>query len=422
MQTTYDYQRYLVLYVDDEELSLKYFSRAFGDQFRILTARNVAEGLKLVQAHAHELGLLLTDQRMPGGNGTELLERARQIAPRAVRILVTAYADLESAIQAVNTGAIYKYITKPWEPRDLEATLKRALEFYIVQNERDQLLREKLSVLHDLVIRDRVISLGVAASGLGHYVRNALVAVQTFLDLAPRRLEEETLATDQVRNPRFWHNFYQHARAQVERITGMLQFLNDAAEPAAVLFTPGISLPQLVKDRFAAAQPQFAARSLATNLQIPEDLPPLVADKARLEKLFDFLFEEEVTTLPEGGCFWLSARLVKGAGGAPDEVELTFEDNGPGVSGDSLRALFDPFYARSGDPRQSGIRLMACYFIVHHHNGRIRLETRPVGSGMKLLINLPIQPPAGPPKPNEEEFLKRVLLNDRLWEKILSGV
>ncbi len=421
MQTTYDYQRYLILYVDDEELSLKYFSRAFGDQFRIRTARNLTEGLQLVQAHAPELGLLMTDQRMPGGNGTELLERARQIAPRAVRILVTAYADLESAIQAVNTGAIYKYITKPWEPRELEATLKRALEFFIVQHERDQLLREKLSVLHDLVIRDRVISLGVAAAGLGHYVRNALVAVQTFLDLAPSRLEEENLATDQVRNPRFWKDFYQHTRSQVERITGMLTFLNEAAQSPGGAFTPEVLLPDIVRARFTAAQPKLAERGISAELDIPEDLPSLEADRPRLEKLFDFLFEEEAISLPEKGWFRLAARTASGTHGAGEELELELQDNGPGVTGDSLRALFDPFYARSGDPRQSGIRLMACYFIVYHHSGRIRLEN-PGGDGLRLKIHLPVKQPPAPPQTNEEEFLQRVLLNDRLWDKILSGI
>lgn len=420
MQTTYDYQKYLILYVDDEELSLKYFARAFGDQFRILTAPNATRAIELIQIHAHELGLLLTDQRMPGIPGTELLEKARQIAPRAVRILVTAYADLDSAIQAVNTGAIYKYITKPWEPRDLETTLKRALEFYIVQHERDQLLREKLSVLHDLVIRDRIISLGVAASGLGHYVRNALVAVQTFLDLAPRRLEEENLATDQVRNPRFWHDFYQHTRAQVQRITQMLQFLSDAAQTSDGSFTPGVRLPELVQSRLAAVQPQLTSRSLVAELQIPDDLPPLVADRPRLEKLFDFLFEEELQSLPDGGHFQLVARALPANGESPARIELHLEDNGPGLSQDSLRGLFDPFYARSGDPRQSGIRLMACYFIVFHHNGRIRLDAPPHG-GLHLHIQLPLQPPISSPRSNEEEFLQRVLLNDRLWEKILAG-
>ena len=91
MQSFYDYKRFAVLYVDDEEKSLKYFTRAFQDQFRILTAANAQDGLKLLEEHKDDIGLLMTDQRMPGEKGVWLLEKARQLRPRIIRILATAY-------------------------------------------------------------------------------------------------------------------------------------------------------------------------------------------------------------------------------------------------------------------------------------------------------------------------------------------
>ena len=142
MENFYDYKKFAILYVDDEEKSLKYFVRAFEDQFRILTATNAQDGFKLLEQHQDDIGLLMTDQRMPGEKGVWLLERARQLRPRIIRILATAYADMDAAIAAVNTGAIYKYITKPWDPPQLENTLKRSLEFFMAQRERDHLLRE----------------------------------------------------------------------------------------------------------------------------------------------------------------------------------------------------------------------------------------------------------------------------------------
>src|SRR6266700_2936983 len=166
MNSLYDYKKFAVLYVDDEEKSLVNFTRAFSDQFRILTAPNAQEGLKLLEAHKDEIGLLMTDQRMPGEKGIWLLEKARQLRPRIVRILATAYSDMEAAIAAVNTGAIYKYVTKPWDPPQLETTLKRGLEFFMVQRERDQLLREKMSVLHNMMIADRIVSLELLKEGL----------------------------------------------------------------------------------------------------------------------------------------------------------------------------------------------------------------------------------------------------------------
>src|ERR687895_1416525 len=192
------YDKCTILYVDDEEQSLKYFTRAFQDKFRILSATNASDGYRLLEQHRNEIALLLTDQRMPGEKGVQFLQRARRLHPRAIRILTTAYSDLDVAIEAVNSGAIYKYVTKPWDIPQLEVTLQRALEFYMVQRERDFLLKEKLSALQRMLITDRVLSLGILAARLGHHVRNSLVAVRTFLDLAPEKLVEERVDTEKM--------------------------------------------------------------------------------------------------------------------------------------------------------------------------------------------------------------------------------
>src|SRR5687768_9638367 len=226
----YDYQKCAILYVDDEEKSLKYFNRAFENKFRILCAADAADGYRLLQQYRDEIGLLITDQRMPGEKGVEFLERARQLHPRAIRILTTAYSDLDVAIEAVNSGAIYKYVTKPWDIPQLGVTLQRALEFYMVQRERDFLLKEKLSALQRMLITDRVLSLGILAARLGHYVRNSLVAVRTFLDLAPEKLLEENIDAERMHNPNFWKEFYDLTQAQIRRITELLTDLVIATE------------------------------------------------------------------------------------------------------------------------------------------------------------------------------------------------
>ena len=184
----------------------------------------------------------MTDQRMPGEKGVWLLEKARQLRPRIIRILATAYADMDAAIAAVNTGAIYKYVTKPWDPPQLENTLKRGLEFFMVQRERDQLLREKMSVLHNMMIADRIVSLGLLAAGLSHHIRNSLVAVKTFLDLAPAKMEEEKMDLEGLRNPDFWKEYYQNVQGQIEKINNMLKDLWTASEkPAFDVRRPGPS-------------------------------------------------------------------------------------------------------------------------------------------------------------------------------------
>src|SRR6266567_8103101 len=262
MNSLYDYKKFAVLYVDDEEKSLKYFTRAFEDQFRILTATNAQDGLKILEEHLDEIALLMTDQRMPGEKGVWLLEKARQLRPRTIRILATAYADMDAAIAAVNTGAIYKYVTKPWDPPQLENTLKRGLEFFMVQNERDQLLREKMSVLHNMMIADRIVSLGLLAAGLSHHIRNSLVAVKTFLDLAPAKLEEEKVDLNGLRNPDFWKEYYQNVQGQIGKINNMLKDLWTASEKPAFEFSDKVQLRQVVTDTIEELKGGFAARKI----------------------------------------------------------------------------------------------------------------------------------------------------------------
>jgi two-component system, probable response regulator PhcQ len=419
MQNSYDYKKFAILYVDDEEKSLKYFTRAFEEQFRIYTALNAQDGLKLLEQHGDSIGVLMTDQRMPGEKGVWLLERARHLQPRIIRILATAYADMEAAIAAVNTGSIYKYVTKPWDPPQLEQTLKRSLEFFLVHRERDQLLREKMSVLHNMMIADRIVSLGLLAAGLSHHIRNALVAVKTFLDLAPAKMEEEKVDLNSLRNPDFWKEYYQNVQGQIEKINNLLKDLWAASEKPAFEFADSVKLRAVADSAIEQLGPKVRAKNIAIENNIPESLPHLMVDKPKFHRLFDLLLKDELASLPEGSRVSLSARMLNGAG-APEQIQIEITDNGPGMPQEALRLVFDPFVVRSDSPMEYGIHLMACYFIVHHHGGKIEAHSEPK-QGTTFTIRLPLDPNLAPPVDGDSEFLQKVVLNDALWEKLISS-
>jgi two-component system probable response regulator PhcQ len=418
MENLYDYKKFAILYVDDEEKSLKYFARAFGDDFRVLTAANAQDGFKLLQKHADEIGLLLTDQRMPGEKGVWLLEHARQLRPRILRILVTAYSDFEAAIAAVNSGAIYKYVSKPWDPPQLELTLRQALEFFMVQAERDQLLLEKMSVLRNMMIADRIVSLGLLAAGLSHQIRNSLVAVKTFLDLAPKKMAEERTGTNDLRNPDFWKDYHQNVQSQVEKINSLLKDLWASSENPSAPFADEVSLRQVVDEALATLRDQIVARRIEIENRIPDSLPALKADKPKFRRLFELLLNEELATLPAGSRVTFSAELE--GGGAKSEIVLQIADNGPGLPPDALRVVFDPFVVRDSVPSEYGINLMACFFIVHHHGGKIDAKSQP-GRGTTFTLRLPLQPERATAPPDETDFLQKALLNGELWQNLIAG-
>ena len=417
MQNPYDYKKFAILYVDDEEKSLKYFARAFEEQFRIFTATNAQDGFKLFEEHKDDIGLLMTDQRMPGEKGVWLLEKARQLRPRIIRILATAYADMDAAIAAVNTGAIYKYVTKPWDPPQLENTIKRGLEFFMVQRERDQLLREKMSVLHNMMIADRVVSLGLLAAGLSHHIRNALVAVKTFLDLAPAKMEEEKVDLDSLRNPDFWKGYYKNVQGQIDRINNMLKDLWTASEKPAFEFTDRVQLRKVVAETIDALKDGFAAKSIQVENNIPESLPAMNVDKPKFYRLFELLLKDEIASLPVGSHIVLAASQVVADN---REIQVQVSDNGPGLPKEALRLVFDPFVVRSDSPMEYGIHLMACFFIVHHHGGHIDARSE-AGQGTTFTLHLPTNPNLAPPVQAEPELLRKVLLNETLWEQLITS-
>jgi two-component system probable response regulator PhcQ len=419
MENVYDYRKFAVLYVDDEEKSLKYFSRAFEGTFRVLTAATAQDGLKLIEQHGEDIGVLMTDQRMPGEKGVWLLERARQHQPRMIRILATAYSDMEAAIAAVNSGSIYKYVTKPWDPVQLDETLRHALEFFTVQRERDQLLREKMSVLHNMMIADRIVSLGLLAAGLSHHIRNALVAVKTFLDLAPSKMAEEKMNLDGLRNPDFWKEYYQSVQGQIERINNLLKDLWTASEKPSFDFSDQVQLHGVVNSTIDMLKAEVAAKNIRIKNEVPDSLPAMKVDKPKFYRLFELLFKDELATLPPGTEVTVKAELSNGSGRAGVLIHVT--DNGPGLPQEALRLVFDPFVVRSDSPMEYGIHLMACYFIVHHHGGKIEARSEH-GRGTTFTIRLPLDPESIPVTgEGDTEFLRKVLLNDSLWEKLIAS-
>lgn len=155
-----------ILFVDDEVTAVKYFQRAVGTLAPVIVATSVEEGKKVVDAHADTLMVVISDQRMPGQSGNKLLSYVREAYPHMVRMLTTAYAELEETVEAINQGQIHRYLHKPWDIPTLRMELKLALELATIRKEHAQLLREKLTAMQQQVAANRVGQLHALCSAL----------------------------------------------------------------------------------------------------------------------------------------------------------------------------------------------------------------------------------------------------------------
>jgi two-component system response regulator HupR/HoxA len=133
-------KRHGLLIVDDEKEILRSLALTFADDYKVFTASSGAEALHLLQAH--DIALIIADQRMPAMTGVDLFEQVLRINPAIIRIILTGYTDTASLIEAINKGHIYQFITKPWERQELKITIRRALESYELTLENQRLLKE----------------------------------------------------------------------------------------------------------------------------------------------------------------------------------------------------------------------------------------------------------------------------------------
>jgi response regulator RpfG family c-di-GMP phosphodiesterase len=155
---------YKLMIVDDEPANLRLLERLFSRDFECLTASSGAEAIRMLEQH--DVAILLSDQRMPGMTGIDLLRHTARLRPHMVRILVTGYTDVEVLEEAINSGLVYMYVTKPWNNEDLKLKVSRACDHY-ESNKKSSAL---VTANDRLLLRLQEIKLRVVAS-LGEMLR-----------------------------------------------------------------------------------------------------------------------------------------------------------------------------------------------------------------------------------------------------------
>ncbi|MCA8913179.1 MAG: response regulator [Planctomycetes bacterium] len=397
MVTNHDYRQFSILYVDDESQALKYFRKALEKDFDIITAENVEEARKILAERGEAIGILVCDQRMPGEKGTDLLASARTDYPNIIRVLTTAYSDLDSAIDAVNTGAIYKYIVKPWDVRELRGVLLRAMDYFIVTRQRDALLREKLSVLQRLMVQDRVHSLAVLAAGLSHHIRNSMSALKTFLDLMPEKLSAE-VDSGSLRDPGYWQDVWESAQIESRRVLKLVENVSEIVVKPNEKFESFVA-PQ---DLANAAIERADTADCRIELSCEEDLPDLKVNRELADRMLDILLRKAVALNADRGAVKLALSGPQAVWGTPG-LALSFTGDGEGWSEMGSEGLFSSLTPGTGEVKDGGLELLSAFFIANHHGGDVQFvkhEGRP-----RIELALPNDPMAAERPPTDSNFL-----------------
>ena len=400
MSSTPDLKKYAVLYVDDEEQALKYFRKGLEKDFRVLTANGVLEALMLLDTQAESIGVVITDQRMPGRTGVDLLTEVRQKWPGIVRILITAYADIDSAIAAVNAGSIYKYITKPADFNQLRSILTEAMKMHLSRRDRESLLTERVGILKRIVVADRVRSLAALAGGISHHLRNSMTAMNCFLE------ENADARQPGKPTPQLDDELLSLALKERKDLIQIIQRVAQTTVEPICQFADESGLEEFIQKGTAAISAEINPKRIAA--MVPPGTPKLKGDRDLLTRMLGTIVTHVARLGTAGG-------TVQITGEAPvpiwntTGVQIQIRCEGPAWTEQDVASFFTPFAFPAKDPSDLGLDLLVAFFIAYHHGGDLLVHRGPPqGPGFEL--RLPFDP----------QSVKRPELQDHLMEKLFT--
>ncbi|MCY1045444.1 ATP-binding protein [Corallococcus sp. bb12-1] len=376
-----------VLYVDDDALNLRVFDANFGQKFRIFRCSSPNEALALLEQRRGEIGVVLSDQRMPGMTGVELLERARTIAPDAKRMLVTAYADMQAVIDAVNRGQVTRYFVKPWDRAELLAALEDALKIARLELR----IRE---VEGRMMKSERLATLGQVTAGIAHELMGPVGYLTQNVSSLQRDMEpvvqyvSRHLATDPD----------EEVSSTIEDLPSLIKDLSDGAGHLREVAL-GLRTQARGEDLETTADVAEVV-SFAVKLARAE-----VRDRARLTSSGDpvrIVFGPVKLCQVVLNLIVNAAQAMEGTGrtgridvrwaATDSDVVLSVVDNGCGIPVALQERVFQPLFTTKPVGIGTGLGLSICRELVTQFGGQLRLTSTP-GEGTEIELTFQRAPP-----------------------------
>jgi two-component system response regulator PhcR len=373
-----------ILMVDDEPQACKWFARLYGTEFTVFTAGGVDEALALLAERGHEVAVLLTDYAMPGRDGVALLGEARRLYPHVARVLVSAYADKDVAMSAVNQGQVEKILEKPMDEALTRQILREALATSQERARQQQLVERRATALRE--------TLGF----LAHEVTSPLATVRGYLEAMRDRHRDAPEG--------------QPGMARIEQQKpGDVLFMIEAAQRRATYAQSLVST--FVQSARDASRGDASASLLASDLvrAVQDEYPfePGEAEWLSTDASADFtlpgrrdLLYLVLCTLVKNALIALRShpplqpqlRIELGravpAPGLPLQATLVVSDNGPGITPEVLKRLMvEPVTTRAATGG-SGMGVLFCHRVVTSLGGSIDIRSR-WGEGATVTLYFP---------------------------------
>ncbi len=390
MERTRCYRKVLV--VDDEPDVLRSVHDLLRIDYEVVTCQRASEALDHLKA-ATDVAVILSDQRMTGMTGVELLQQARLIRPETTRLLFTAYADIHAVIDAINRGQVFRYITKPWEAAELESVIRQAVERHDMIVEKNQLLAELQTANAKLTEANRLK--GIFLEVASHELNTPVTVVLGLTDLW-----KLSLADDATGPERQWVERINAAARRLAKTVQRMFKLVENKEFGQTLDLEPVELEPLVREAIEELTPYLEAREQRVEVEIEPQLGSIDADSSKIMDILINLLANAIKFTPDRGTIRVQAQ---GLEGNPGWVRVAIKDEGAGVHPSEQQHLFEPFFTgfdtlhhSSGEyqfgKRGIGLGLCLVKTFVELHGGRVEVQSTP-GRGSSFGFLLPRRQP-----------------------------
>jgi signal transduction histidine kinase len=369
----------LILYVDDEQANRIVFEQSFARTFHVQT---VASGPEALDFMAREpVAVLVTDQRMPHMTGHDLLIRVKEQFPDVVRMVITAYSDLDAILDAVNLGLVARYIIKPWNRAELTDVLKWAVQVH-------QLGRDDSTLLLRLMANERLATLGSIAGAMIHDLNQPLASLKLNADELKRHVAdvaEDPAAVKELLTelPSVANDIAGATDLMRDIVEGMRRFLHAERHPEASATAP---VP-VIQTAVRLCKESAVLASAEIVYDGPSTLPPVRLGATQLSQVFLNLISNAAQALGRrsGG----PGKVLVHAAALPTEqaVRFTVEDNGPGMTPEVLAKVGTRFFSTTQEG--TGLGVAQCQRLVGAAGGELQIKSEP-GKGTAVTFKLPL--------------------------------
>jgi two-component system, response regulator PhcR len=369
--------------VDDEPDVVKSVQDLLRLDYKVLGATRAADALVLLNREI--IHVVMTDQRMPEMSGVEFLHKVRDQHPDAVRLLFTGYADIRAVIDAINQGNVYRYITKPWDPDELQSVIREACERFDLVAERQALLNELQRKNEEL---ERANSLKQAFIEVAsHELRTPLTILSGLVGLS--------LRVQSLGEPlKDWLKRIDQAGQRLQALVNQLVNMLAAKQFDRSLERKSLDLTTLLRQSVDDVRPFIELRKQSLQINISENLGGMDLDELKIRDCINHLLLNAIKFTPDEGQIRLAAsRLPDGS------VQIAVTDTGVGIDASCQKQLFEPFFTGFDVSHHSsghyeygrkgiGLGLSVVKAFVEMHGGTIEVSSE-VGKGTSFTIWLP---------------------------------